>query len=91
MPAFNRRFQPKEIWGIPLWAGVAFLGFFLCTALSLMVPLIIKLLTIPLAIFSFVSLVGLLWIGDEIQFISVMWLSRFVDNNRVTSETGTKY
>lgn len=54
--------------------------------LSMMLPWVLKLLTLP------VTLAGLLlagfsfFMGDEIQWFDVMRLGRFVENNRVTSE-----
>ena len=90
MPAFNNRLQPKEIFGIFPFAGaIGFLVFFVCGVLSLMLPLVVKVLSIPFSFVGFVVMVITFWLGDDRQFFMVMWESRFVDSNRVTSETRT--
>ena len=89
MPAFNRRLQPKEVFGIPLVAAlgltVALIGF----VLSLLVPLVIKLFTIPITLVGAVVAAAAFFMGDDLQFLNIIRLGRFVEKNRVTSETRT--
>lgn len=86
MPAFNSRLKPKEIFGMPMAAALGLGIALVFGVLSMMLPWVLKLLTLP------VTLAGLLlagfsfFMGDEIQWFDVMRLGRFVENNRVTSE-----
>ena len=89
MPAFNCRLQPKEIFGIPLVAALGLSVALIFFVLSLLLPLVLKLFTIPLALDGAVVAGAAFWMGDDLQFLNVMRLGRFVENNRVTSETRT--
>ena len=89
MPAFNRRLQPKEIWGFPLIAVLGFAVALMFGVLSLMIPLIFKFFTVPLALSGVLTAVVAQFMGDELQFLNVRRLGIIVENNRVTSETRT--
>lgn len=54
--------------------------------LSLLLPLILKLLTLPLMLLGLVIAAVAFFLGDELQWLSVIWIGRFGENNRLTSE-----
>jgi len=54
--------------------------------LSLLLPLVLKLFTIPLMIAGLVIAGLAFYLGDELQWLGVMRLGRFVENKRLTSE-----
>jgi uncharacterized membrane-anchored protein YitT (DUF2179 family) len=90
MSAFNRRLQPKEVFGMPLVAALGLTVALICFVLSLLVPLALKFFTIPLTLAGAIVAGLAFYMGDDLQFLNVMRLGRFVENNRVTSETRTK-
>jgi hypothetical protein len=90
MAAFNRRLQPKEIFGIPIIAAIGLTVFLVFFVLTLMLPWTVKFFTFLVAIVSFFVAVRAFIMGDELQFLNVMRLGRLVENNCVTSETRTE-
>ena len=54
--------------------------------LSLLLPLALKLFTIHLMIAGLVIAGLAFYLGDELQWLGVMRLGRFVENKRLTSE-----
>lgn len=89
MSAFNRRLQPKEVFGIPLIAALGLTVALVFFVLSLLLPLVIKLFTIPLALAGLSVAVAAFYMGDDLQFLNVIRLGKIVENNRVSSETRT--
>ncbi len=53
--------------------------------LSLLLPLALKLITIPLVIAALVVAGLAFFMGDELQWLQVMWLSR-IEDSRLSSE-----
>jgi hypothetical protein len=90
MSAFNRRLQPKEVFGMPLVAALGLTVALICFVLSLLVPLALMFFTIPLTLAGAIVAGLAFYMGDDLQFLNVMRLGRFIENNRVTSETRTK-
>lgn len=89
MSAFNRRLQPKEVFGIPLIAALGLTVALVFFVLSLLLPLVLKLFTIPLALAGALVAVAAFYMGDDLQFLNVIRLGKIVENNRVSSETRT--
>jgi hypothetical protein len=89
MPAYNKRLQTKEIFGFSLYGAIGALVAFVFGVLSLMVPIVFKVFTIPIALIAFFVAFASFWFGDDLQFLKVMWLARTVEPNRVSSETRT--
>jgi hypothetical protein len=90
MSAFNRRLQPKEIFGMPFLAAVGGVFFLVFGVLALLLPLALKILTVPLAIGGAVMAVIAIFFGDDLPFLPLMWRGRFLEAKRVTSETWTR-
>jgi hypothetical protein len=86
MPAFNARLKPKEIFGMPMIAALGLGVALIFGVLSLLLPLFLKFFTIPLACGGVGAAAFAFYFGDELQWLDVMRLGRFVENNRVTSE-----
>lgn len=85
MPAFNARLRPKEIFGMPLIAALGLGLALIFGVLSLMLPAVALLLTLPAALAGLLfAAAGFFW-GEELPWLPVMRLSR-VENNRITSE-----
>lgn len=89
MSAFNRRLQPKEIFGIPMIAALGITVALIFFVLSLLLPFALKFFTVPIFLGGLIVSAAAFYWGDELQFLNVMRLGRFVENNRVTSETRT--
>jgi hypothetical protein len=89
MSAFNRRLQPKEVFGLPLIAALGVTLALICFVLSLLVPLVLKFITIPLALAGVIVAGIAFYMGDDLQFLNIIRLGRFVEKNCVTSETRT--
>jgi glucan phosphoethanolaminetransferase (alkaline phosphatase superfamily) len=86
MSAFNSRLKPKEIFGMPMAAALGMGLALIFGVLSLLLPLALKLFTLPLMLVGLVVAGFAFYMGDELQWFDVMRLGRFVENNRVTSE-----
>lgn len=85
MPAFNARLKPKEVYGLPMMAAIGLAVALICGVLSLMVPWVLKVITLPAALVGGLAAGVAFWQGDEIQWLGVKRLSA-IENNRVTSE-----
>lgn len=85
MPAFNARLKPKEVFGMPMMAAFGLVVALICGVLSLMLPWVLKLFTVPLALAGGVAAGVAFWQGDELPWLGVKRLSA-IENNRVTSE-----
>lgn len=76
---------------MPLVAAIGLVIALITFVFSLLVPLPLKFITVPLAVAGAIVAGAAFYMGDELQFINVMRLGRFVEKNRVTSETRTDY
>lgn len=86
MSAFNARLKPKEIFGMPMVAAIGLGVALIFGVLSLLLPLALKLFSIPLMVAG-LAFAGLaFFLGDELQWLRVIWLGRIVENKRITSE-----
>lgn len=56
--------------------------------LSLMLPLVLKLITIPITLAGLGVAAAAFFFGDELQWLGVVRLGCFVENRRITSELG---
>lgn len=86
MPAFNARLKPKEIFGMPLVAALGMGVALIFGVLSMLLPWMGKFITLPLMAGGLVFAALAFFLGDELQWLSVIRLGRFVENKRVTSE-----
>ncbi len=90
MRAFNQRFAPKDFGGIPLPAAIASLIALSCAVLSLMLPLLLKLLAWLGCAGAISVAVYCLRLGEEWLFRRLMVLAR-TERGCVTTETWTRY
>ena len=90
MRAFNRRLQGKEIFGLPVVGAIGLVATLIFAVFSLLLPFSLKLIVVPLAILSGVIAFLGFYLGEDLPFLPVMILGRYVERRRVTSETGTK-
>ena len=88
MPAFNTRLKSKEIFGMPFAAAIGLAVALIFLVLSLMMPLVLKFVTIPVMLAGLAVAAAAFYMGDELQWFGVMRLGRFVENKRITSELG---
>lgn len=88
MPAFNTRLKSKEIFGMPFSAAIGLAVALIFSVLSLMLPLVLKFVTIPVMLAGLVVAGAAFYMGDELQWFGVMRLGNFVENKRITSELG---
>lgn len=73
---------------MPMAAAIGLGVALIFGVLSLLLPWVLKLLTLP-AMFAGLILAGVaFYLGEELPWISVMRLGRFVEDHRVTSELG---
>lgn len=95
MGAFNSRFRPNEVAGLPLPAVVGFAVCLVAGVLSIILslsdflPLIVGLVPGAIAIAALVFALWCLRMGDELPFIPVILAARR-DRGRHTSETWTR-
>ena len=88
MSAFNRRYTPREIFGVPAVTAIATVVALPLVLFTLMLPSWIKPLT-ALAALAALAVAGAgLWLGDELPFLPVRLAARR-ERNRVTAETRT--
>jgi hypothetical protein len=90
MPAFNARLKPKEIFGMPFAAAIGLAVALIFFVLTLMLPLILKFVTVPVMLAGLAVAATAFYLGDELQWFGVMRLGRFVENRRITSELGQR-
>lgn len=70
---------------MPMMAALGLAAALIFGVLSLMLPWVLKLFTLPLALAGALAAGFAFWLGEEIQWFGVMRLSA-IENNRVTSE-----
>ncbi len=75
---------------MPLVAALGMGVALIFGVLSLLLPLVLKLFTIPLMVAGLVVAALAFFFGDDLQWLGVMRLGRFVENNRLTSELSEK-
>lgn len=81
MSAYNARFRPKEFFGIPLGAGIAFSLSLAMGVFALLVSFfVLKVLTAFVSALSFVAALYFLVMGDKVVFVPVMFES-FIDRS----------
>jgi hypothetical protein len=76
MGAFNRRFQPKEMFGLPLAAMLGMVGALVFGVLALSLPYFFLIFTLPLMTLCIFTTVASFWLGDELPFVPLMLASR---------------
>lgn len=86
MPAFNSRLKPKEMFGMPIAAAIGLGLALIFGVLSLMLPWVLKVITLPLMLGGFFIAGLAFFMGDELQWFGVMYQGKFIENNRITSE-----
>lgn len=78
--------QPKQIFGMP-WFAVIGLGLALIAGvLSMMLPWWVCIFTLPLVVGGIATAVFAFRHSENLQFIKVMYLGKYVETRRVTSE-----
>ncbi len=86
MGAFNRRFQPKELFGIPLYVAVGGGGALVFGVFSLLLPTVLKLVTVPLTLAALSVAAVATRLGDDLPLASLIWRGRRVEPGRRTTE-----
>ena len=86
MSAFNRRFQPKEIFGIPLYVAVGGGGALVFGVFSLLLPAALKLITVPLTLAALSVAAVAARLGDDLPIAALIWRGRRVEPGRRTAE-----
>lgn len=89
MSAFNRRFDLKRIGGMPLPAAVALIGSVVFGILTLMLPLLLKLVFGTLFIVSIGFAVFVFFLGDNFPLRAIIFAAKR-EANHVTSEVVSK-
>ena len=69
MSAFNQRFQPWELFGVPLAAIIGLVGLTISVTLTLLLPLPFKLPFALLAILSLVVMIVALKLREELPWL----------------------
>lgn len=88
MGAYNRRLQPKELFGLPLVVVAGAIGALVCLLFTLMLPGILKLLA-GLGLLLSLAVAGAAgWLGDSWPLRRIMLLA-LQERGRVTAETRT--
>ncbi|MHB8454005.1 MAG: hypothetical protein ACYDDO_04750 [Acidiferrobacterales bacterium] len=88
MGAFNRRFEAREVFGVPIVTAVAAVIALPLVLFTLLLPLALKPFTALGAASALVLAAAGLALGDDWPFVRVMLAAR-CERNRVTSETWT--
>ena len=86
MSAFNARLRPKEIFGMPMAAAIGLAFALVFAVLSMLVPVFLKFITVPIMVSGLVVSALAFFYGEELQWLPVMWLGRVVEPNRLASE-----
>ncbi|MHB8346900.1 MAG: hypothetical protein ACYDHM_06835 [Acidiferrobacterales bacterium] len=88
MSAFNRRYEPREIFGVPLITAIAAVAALPLILFTLLLPPLLKPLTAVATLIALALAAAGLWLGDERPFLAVMLAARR-ERDRVTGETRT--
>ena len=76
---------------MPLIAALGLTVALIFGVLSMLLPWFLLFFTLPFTIGGFIVAGAAFYWGDELQFLNIIRLGRFVENNRVSSETRTNY
>jgi len=88
MSAFNRRFEAREIFGVPIVTAVAAVIALPLVLFTLLLPPALKPVTAIAALAALGAALAGFVIGDDWLFVRVMLAARR-ERGRVTSETWT--
>jgi len=86
MSAYNRRFQPKEIFGVSLYAALGGGAALVFGVFSLLLPLALKLITVPVTLAALSVAAVAVWLGDDLPLAALIWRGKRVEPGRVTAE-----
>ncbi len=86
MTAYNRRLEPKEIFGLPLYVAVGGGTALICGVFSLLLPVALKLVTVPLTLLALSVAVVAAWLGDDLPLAALIWRGRRVEPGRQSAE-----
>ena len=90
MGAYNRRFEPKEISGMPLEGVVALVLSLIFFTLTLIAPGIVKIIPGLLLLCALAAAVIAFAFRAQLPFLLVIFLGRIIEPRRVTSETRSR-
>ncbi|MHB8256715.1 MAG: hypothetical protein ACYDHY_16805 [Acidiferrobacterales bacterium] len=88
MSAFNRRYEPREFFGVPALTAVGAVVALPLLLFTLLLPAVLKPFTAAAALAALAAAAGGLWLGDERPFLPVLLAARR-ERGRVTGETRT--
>ena len=88
MSAFNRRYEPREFFGVPALTAVGAVVALPLGLFTLLLPAVLKPFTAAAALAALAAAAGGLWLGDERPFLPVLLAARR-ERGRVTGETRT--
>ena len=88
MSAFNRRYEPRELFGVPVITAVAAIAILPLILFTLLLPAAFRPFTALGAVSALAVATAGLWLGDDRPFLRVMLTAR-CERGRVTSETRT--
>lgn len=91
MSAFNRRLEPKEMAGMPVEAVVSLVVSLVFGTLTMIAPGMVKIIPGLLCLTGIVATVFVFKFKNELQFVQVIILGKYIEPRRVTSETRTKF
>lgn len=89
MPAFNRRFEIKRIGGMPLPAAVALISSVVFGVLTMILPLLLKIVCGVLFIASLILAIFVFYMGENFPLRAVIFAAKR-EANHVTSEVVSK-
>ncbi len=88
MSAFNRRYEPRELFGVPVITAVAVVAALPLLLCTLLLPEAVRPVTGMLMLAALAVAGAGLWLGDELPFMTLMFAA-CRERGRVTSETWT--
>lgn len=91
MRAFNRRLEPKELAGMPLVAAICLVLSLISVAIIFVVPGVFKVIPVFFLVASLVAAVCAFIFREQLPFLLVIYLGRFVEKGRVSTESRTKF
>jgi hypothetical protein len=87
MGAFNRRLDPKEVGGYPMYAAIGLgVGVF-GAVVGLFLPGFVKILPLTISAVAFFIAYVAFRLGDQAPFIWIMLYGKYIEPRRVTAET----
>lgn len=89
MGAFNRRLEPKQMYGIPLVSMLGIIGLLAFGLLIFMLPFFFLKILVGIGLLASVGMVVIgFWLGEEWPLRGVIFAA-WRERERVTSETWT--